>query len=109
MEKRFSQMTSQEIRQEVATLKEKARKAEQLGMVSEYAVLERKATLAEAYLYDPKKITPGKVYAFKGEPGEYFKVDYIKGVFAWGYRTSSEQRQEEAVPISLLAIGGQKG
>ena len=34
-------------------LHEKARKAEQMGMVNEFAVYERKAVLAKAYLLNP--------------------------------------------------------
>ncbi|MBY6273504.1 MAG: DUF1811 domain-containing protein, partial [Bacillaceae bacterium] len=50
MEKRYSEMTEYELKQEIARLKEKARKAEQMGMINEYAVWERKAAMAEAYL-----------------------------------------------------------
>ncbi len=42
MEKRYSQMTEHEIRTAIAELNEKAKKAEQMGMVSELAVYERK-------------------------------------------------------------------
>lgn len=52
-EKRYSEMSVYELQQEIARLNEKARKAEQLGMVNEYAVLERKATMAKAYLLGP--------------------------------------------------------
>lgn len=100
-EKRYSDMTEHELRQEIANLKEKARKAEQLGMVNEYAVLERKATMAAAYLLEPKEIKPGEIYALVSEPGTYFHVDYLKGVFAWGYRLNGDGR-EEGIPISLL-------
>lgn len=59
-EKSYAEMTEQELREEIAKLKEKARKAEQLGIVNEYAVYERKATMAAAYLIDPKTIVKGK-------------------------------------------------
>lgn len=94
-------MTESELKQEIATLKEKARKAEQLGIVNEYAVLERKATMAQAYLLDPSDFKPGEIYAIDGAPGTYFKIDYLKGVFAWGYRLNGRGK-EEALPISLL-------
>ena len=48
-EKKYSDMTEQELRTEIANLKEKSRKAEQLGIVNEYAVYERKATMAQAF------------------------------------------------------------
>lgn len=101
LEKTYAQMSEQELREEIARLKEKARKAEQLGIVNEYAVYERKATMAASYLVDPSTIIPGEMYRIDGAPGEYFKVEYLKGRFAWGYRLGGE-RYEEALPISLL-------
>ncbi|MEI5908551.1 YfhH family protein [Bacillus spongiae] len=100
-EKRYSQMSENELRQEIASLKEKARKAEQLGMINEFAVLERKANMAESYLIDPADFKKGEIYEIKGSPGEYFKIDYLNGVFAWGFRLSGSN-VEEALPISLL-------
>lgn len=100
-EKSYAQMTEQELREEIANLREKARKAEQLGIVNEYAVYERKATMAAAYLIDSDTIIQGEMYRIDGAPGEYFKVEYLKGRFAWGYRLGGE-KYEEALPISLL-------
>ncbi|MEK5175562.1 YfhH family protein [Heyndrickxia sp. FSL W8-0496] len=100
-EKRYSQMTEYELRQEIFLLTEKARKAEQLGIVNEYAVLERKIVMAKAYLLNPKDFIPGELYEIEGDPGSYFKIDYINGVFAWGYRLAG-QKEEEALPISVL-------
>jgi hypothetical protein len=100
-ERRYSTMTEQELKQEIAQLLEKARKAEQMGMVSEYAVLERKAVMARAYLLDPANFKPGEIYELEGGPGEYFKIDYLNGVFAWGYRLKGDGK-EEALPISML-------
>ncbi|TFE01243.1 MULTISPECIES: YfhH family protein [Jeotgalibacillus] len=107
-EKRYSTMTEQELKQEIATLKEKARKAEQLGIVNEFAVLERKAIMAEAYLLNPKDFKKGTVYAIKHDPGVYFKIDYLNGVFAWGYRLGGE-KELEALPISLLEQSSKGG
>ncbi|GIN39512.1 YfhH family protein [Heyndrickxia oleronia] len=100
-EKRYSQMTEYELRQEISLLTEKTRKAEQLGIVNEYAVLERKIVMAKAYLLNPKDFIPGELYEIDGDPGSYFKIDYINGVFAWGYRLAG-QKEEEALPISVL-------
>ncbi|MFS0784679.1 YfhH family protein [Bacillus sp. 1P06AnD] len=100
-EQRYSTMSAYELTQEIGYLQEKARKAEQLGMVSEFAVLERKAIMAKAYLLNPKDFPKGDIYGIKGDPGAYFKVDYLNGVFAWGYRLSGEGT-EEALPISML-------
>lgn len=94
-------MSKSELQQEIAQLREKGRKAEQLGMVNEYAVLERKAVMAEAYLRNPADYKKGELYEIHGDPGQYFKIDYLNGVFAWGYRLNGDGR-EEALPISLL-------
>ncbi|KHD85228.1 YfhH family protein [Heyndrickxia ginsengihumi] len=101
MEKRYSEMNEFELKQEIAQLMEKARKAEQLGIVNEFAVLERKILMAKAYLLNPADFKQGEVYQIDGDPGSYFKIDYIDGVFAWGYRLSGGQPQE-ALPISML-------
>ncbi|WP_267930410.1 YfhH family protein [Cytobacillus spongiae] len=99
-EKRYSEMTKYELQQEIATLNDKARKAEQMGMVNEYAVLERKAIMAKSYLLDPKSFLPGELYEIEGDPGAYFKIDYMNGVFAWGSRLTG--KEEEALPIAML-------
>jgi hypothetical protein len=104
-EKRYSELSEFELHQEIAKLNEKARKAEQLGMVNEYAVLERKAIMAKAYLLNPSEFKPGDIYEIEGDPGAYFKIDYLNGVFAWGYRLAGN-KLEEALPISMLRIEG---
>ncbi|MBN6888288.1 uncharacterized protein DUF1811 [Cytobacillus horneckiae] len=100
-EKRYSDMGEYELKQEIASLKEKGRKAEQLGMVNEFAVLERKAIMAQSYLLNPKDYLPGEIYQIAGDPGTYFKIDYMNGVFAWGYRLDGD-KAEEALPIAML-------
>lgn len=94
-------MTEYELKEEIARLKEKARKAEQMGMINEYAVLERKAAMAKAYLLDPNDFKVGEIYRLVEEPNTFFKVTHFKGVFAWGYRLKGDGK-EEAIPISLL-------
>ncbi|MBB6447829.1 YfhH family protein [Bacillus benzoevorans] len=101
MEKRYSDMSHYELQQEVARLHEKARKAEQMGMVNEFAVYERKAVLAKAYLLNPDDFLPEEIYAIEGDPGAYFKITYLNGVFAWGHRLING-KDEEALPISML-------
>ncbi|MFD2442427.1 YfhH family protein [Bacillus sp. CGMCC 1.16607] len=100
-EKRYSQMSAYELQQEISQLNEKARKAEQMGMVNEFAVLERKAIMAKAYLINPDTIKENEMYEIEGDPGSYFKVQYLNGVFAWGFRLSGKG-EEEALPISML-------
>ncbi|MBP3040926.1 YfhH family protein [Bacillaceae bacterium Marseille-Q3522] len=94
-------MSPYELEQEIAHLKEKARKAEQLGIINEFAVLERKAVMAKAYLLNVDNFKPGEIYEIEGDPEVYFKINYINGVFAWGFRLS-EGHGEEALPISML-------
>ncbi|MEG7283471.1 YfhH family protein [Bacillus sp. 0909A] len=100
MEKRYSQMTTHELNTEIAGLSEKARKAEQLGIINELAVLERKIAMAKAYLLNPEDFSPGETYIVDGSEDE-FHINYLNGVFAWGYRASAPD-QEEALPISAL-------
>lgn len=100
-EKRYSEMSPHELRQEIARLKEKARKAEQMGMVNEYAVLERKAAMAKSYLLNPVDFKTGEIYEIEGSPGSYFKIEYLEGVMAWGFRLGGDKKQE-ALPISML-------
>lgn len=100
-EKNYASMTEQELRNEVATLKEKARRAEQLGIVNEYAVYERKALMAASYLVDLDSIKLGEMYRLDGSPGEFFMVERLKGRFAWGYRLGGD-RFEEALPVAIL-------
>ncbi|GAE36398.1 YfhH family protein [Halalkalibacter akibai] len=97
-EKRFSQMTEFELRTEIARLNEKAKKAEQMGMSSEFAVYERRVLLAKAYLLNPEDFKPGTEYKIEG--GSSFKISYMNGYFAWGYRDNSPTL--EGVPISLF-------
>ncbi|WP_183183836.1 YfhH family protein [Anoxybacteroides voinovskiense] len=100
-QKRYSEMTEYELKQEIAHLTEKARKAEQMGMVNELAVYERKIAMAKAYLLNPEDFRPGDIYEIDGDPGSVFKIRYLNGVFAWGYRLTGDG-SEEALPISLL-------
>lgn len=100
-EKRYSEMSEFEIHQDIAQLNDKRRKAEQMGMVNELAVLERKIAMAKSYLLNPDNFIPGEIYEIDGDPGTYFKIAYMNGVFAWGYRLSGSG-QEEALPISML-------
>ncbi|WP_088008187.1 YfhH family protein [Indiicoccus explosivorum] len=100
-EKNYRDMNEYELQSEIARLREKARKAEQLGILNEFAVYERKAILAASYLVDPEDIKKGEMYRIEGDPDTYFQVDYLKGRFAWGYRLGGE-KHTEALPISML-------
>ncbi|WP_346200671.1 YfhH family protein [Caldifermentibacillus hisashii] len=99
--KRYSEMSEIELKQEIAHLREQARKAEQLGIINEFAVLERKALMAECYLLNPEDFKKGEIYRLRNEPDTYFRIKYLKGFFAWGNRLNGEGK-EEGIPISLL-------
>lgn len=100
-DKKYSEMTEYELRTEIGRLMEKARKAEQMGMINEFAVYQRKALMAQSFLIDPSTIEPGEIYRIEGDQGVFFHVDYLKGRFAWGYRLGGSLSQE-ALPIAML-------
>ncbi|GAK06005.1 transcription regulator [Geomicrobium sp. JCM 19037] len=100
MEQRYGDMTRQELLREVADLNERAQKAEQKGMVSEFAVHARKKLIAQSYLLDKKQYVPGQRYRIEGEEESRLLISYLKGVFAWGYRDG--ETEMTAIPISLL-------
>ncbi|RCW62838.1 uncharacterized protein DUF1811 [Saliterribacillus persicus] len=105
MDRRYSNFTVEELREEVASLKEQVQKAEQWGNISEYAILERKMQMAAAYLLNPADFEKGKEYELAGDPGQTFRITYKNGVFAWGHRINllgQVYEEEEAVPISIL-------
>ncbi|UOQ43663.1 YfhH family protein [Halobacillus salinarum] len=107
MERRYSQYTTEELRSEIAELTEKAQKAEQLGMVNEFAVHERKIIMAKSYMLDPTDFKAGEIYGIDGDPEHKFYIEYMNGIFAWGYRFNPKEEErksgeEEALPIALL-------
>ncbi|WP_028399851.1 YfhH family protein [Ectobacillus panaciterrae] len=101
IQRRYSDMTKFELQEEIRMLKEKAVKAEQLGMVNEYEVLTRKMAMAKAYMMDINEFQVGKTYHLTEEPGVNFTITYFNGVFAWGYR-EDHKNEEIGIPISLL-------
>lgn len=100
-EKKYNEMTEHELRTEIANLREKARKAEQLGVINEFAVYQRKMVMVESYLIDPETIEIGEIYRIDGDEGMFFQVDYLKGRFAWGHRLGGKLAKE-ALPIAML-------
>ena len=102
-DKKLSEMSEQELRHEIQTYKEKMRKAEMNGIMNEYDVYESKVIVAESYLVDRSKINIGRMYKLNDGSEQYFKVERLKGVFAWGYRINSTN-PEEGLPIALLKI-----
>lgn len=102
-DKRLSEMSQQELRHAIQLCKEKMRKAEMNGIMNEYDVYESKVIVAESYLVDRSKINIGRIYKLNDGSEQYFKVERLKGVFAWGYRINSTN-PEEGLPIALLKI-----
>ncbi|TRM02713.1 DUF1811 family protein [Staphylococcus hominis] len=102
-DKRLSEMSEQELRHEIQLCKEKMRKAEMNGIMNEYDVYESKVIVAESYLVVRSKIKIGRIYKLNDGSEQYFKVERLKGVFAWGYRINSTN-PEEGLPIALLKI-----
>jgi hypothetical protein len=94
-------MTEHELHEEIRIIKEKATKAEQLGMINEYEVLTRKMAMAKAYMTDINQFQIGQTYELVEEPGVQFTITYFNGVFAWGYRNKNID-EEIGLPISLL-------
>lgn len=102
-DKKLSEMSEQELRHEIQTYKEKMRKAEMNGIINEYDVYQSKVIIAESYLVDRTKVVLGRMYKLNDGSDQYFKVERLKGVFAWGYRINSKI-PEEGLPLALLKI-----
>ncbi len=102
-DKRLSEMDRQEILHVIQTSKEKMRKAEMNGIMNEYDVYANKVVIAKSYLIDTDKIEIGKIYKLKDGTEDFFKVERLKGIFAWGFRINHSD-PEEGLPISLLKL-----
>ncbi|SFZ78632.1 Protein of unknown function [Staphylococcus pasteuri] len=99
----MSEMSEPELRHEIQTYKEKMRKAEMNGILNEYDVYQSKVIVAESYLVDRNKIELGRIYQLNDGSDQYFKVERLKGIFAWGFRIKSSE-PEEGLPIALLKL-----
>ncbi|MEX2949273.1 YfhH family protein [Staphylococcus warneri] len=102
-QKKLSEMSEQELRHEIQTYKEKMRKAEMNGILNEYDVYQSKVIVAESYLVDRNQIELGRIYQLNDGSEQYFKVERLKGIFAWGFRIKSSE-PEEGLPIALLKL-----
>ncbi|MCD9067218.1 YfhH family protein [Staphylococcus pasteuri] len=102
-QKKLSEMSEPELRHEIQTYKEKMRKAEMNGILNEYDVYQSKVIVAESYLVDRNKIELGRIYQLNDGSDQYFKVERLKGIFAWGFRIKSSE-PEESLPIALLKL-----
>lgn len=100
MEKRFSQMTDEELKLEIKRLKQESRKIGREQKYNEFEILFRKIELAESYLINPGNIILRQTYHVKNMPGTQFFVERLNGIFAWGYIVG--EQEERGIPISLL-------
>ncbi len=103
MMKPLNTMTRRELEAYIAEKREAMRKAEMMGVENEYRVLERQVLIAESYFIDLSLIEPGKIYKVISNEDHYFKVEYIKGIFAWGFFVGGEER-ETGIPVSMLQL-----
>lgn len=101
--KPLGSMTRREIDAYIGTKREAMRKAEMMGVENEYRVNERQVLIAESYLIDLSQIEKGKIYKIVSNEDHYFKVEYIKGVFAWGFFIGGNER-ETGIPVSMLQL-----
>ena len=102
-QKKLSEMSEVELRHEIQGYKEKMRKAEMNGIFNEYDVYQSKVIIAESYLVDRTKIEIGRIYKLNDGTENYFKVERLKGVFAWGFRIKSTE-PEEGIQNTLLKL-----
>src|SRR5699024_9353020 len=99
--KRFSEMSKQELEQQLLHFKEAAMKQHQAGFYSEAAVYEQKFYFAKSYLLDPSQFEIHKQYQVIGEE-ESFLIHSIRGRMAWGNFAHSDEIV--ALPIAKLEI-----
>ena len=99
MDKRYSEMSVEELNRELLRLKEATMKKHQAGFLSEASVLEQKFYMAKSYLLEPSSFHPGEDYHVTGQEG-LFRINYLNGVMAWGTFANSDE--EIALPISRL-------
>jgi|SRR5690625_3732922 len=101
----YSDLTVEQLREELAKLVEKSQRAQQLGEISQYEIYERKIQIVSSYMLNPDAFKSGEQYTLKGDPSYTFKINYIDGIMAWGHRINllgQPLKKEEALPISLL-------
>lgn len=102
MQKRYSQMSREELLQESSRLLEENERLYKEGRMSEANIAKQKYYFCLSYLRDPKEIESGKVYEIQGEK-DTFLVEYLNGVMAWGYRNGDTSQELDALPIGQLS------
>lgn len=105
MKYRYSDYSVEQLREELAQLKEKALEAERLGELNQLAIHERKMQIVRSYMLNPDDFKSGETYELQGDPGHTFKIKYVNGIMAWGQRINllgEKYEKVEALPIALL-------
>lgn len=95
----FSQMSRDELIEEISLLEKELAKAEKMGRKSEANILRQRRNMARSYLVDPHIIQPGATYKVEGAE-KTFQVEYLKGIMAWGKWEGSQELV--AIPIALI-------
>lgn len=103
MDESVSKMTRKELNYYIQKKREAMRRAEMMGVENEYRVLERQVLIAECYLIDLSQIENGKIYKLISQEDHYFKVEYMKGIFVWGFFVNGDEK-ESAIPVSMLQL-----
>ncbi|WP_018130415.1 DUF1811 family protein [Effusibacillus pohliae] len=99
-EKRLSQMTKEELQEEMEQLKQRGLELFEAGDFEQAMVLRTRWYLAASYLMNPRTIEIGGQYFVEGEPGGVFTVSHLDGVMAHG--TMSNKPGPVAYPIAML-------
>ncbi|BCJ86682.1 DUF1811 family protein [Effusibacillus dendaii] len=98
--KMLSQMTVEELKEEMDRLKERGQQLFDEGDYSEAMVVRTRWYLAASYLMDAQSIEIGGQFFIEGEPGGVFTVSHIDGVMAHG--RISNNPFPVAYPIAML-------
>lgn len=97
MFRRFSEMSTGEIKQAIKELEQDIEKAKAEHWQSKVDMLTRKIEMAHSYMLTPDDFKPG-LYHVKNET-QLFTLEYINGVMAWGHM---EDGNEISLPLAVL-------
>lgn len=101
MQKRFSQMSKEELMLEAERLRAEGEKLQKEGNLSLANITKQRYYFCLSYLMNPEEIMIGSTYYVMDEDQE-FVVEYLNGVMAWGYFPNQPGRERVAFPIAQL-------
>ena len=99
LKKLLSEMSEQELHDEIKRCQQSAKEAIEDGMLSEYQVYEQRYYMAKSYLMNKDDIQIGATYGIENDTN-LFIVEYLRGVLAYGKALG--QTEEKAYPIGIL-------